>query len=87
MQPITRPGLTITLICANKDGIYYLNGTTWTNRLNLGTTRDDTDKWFFAEGNGQSWACNGLDNVYVTTDPSATNYAAITWDTATVGGS
>lgn len=76
-----------TLLAANKDGIYYLNGSTWTNRLNLGTTRDDTDKWFFAEGNGQSWACNGLDNVYVTTNPSTTNYAAISWDTSTVGSS
>jgi hypothetical protein len=78
---------TSTLICATKDSIYYLNGTTWTNRLNLGTTRSDTDKWFFAEGGSQSIACNGLDNVYTSTDPSATNYTAITWDTATVGSS
>lgn len=76
-----------TLLCGTKDSIYYLNGTAWTNRLNLGTTRADTDKWFFAEGNGQSWAVNGQDSVYVTTNPATTNYSAITWDTATVGGS
>lgn len=75
------------LLAANKDGIYYLNGTTWTNRLNLGTTRADTDKWFFAEGNTQSWACNGLDSVYVSSNPSSTNYTAITWDTSTIGSS
>lgn len=80
-------GGAVTLLGGNKDGIYYLNGTTWVNRLNLGTTRADTDKWFFAEGNGQSWACNGLDSVYVSTDPSSNNYSAISWDTATVGGS
>lgn len=80
-------GQTNTLLAANKDGIYYLNGTTWTNRLNLGTTRADTDKWFFAEGDGNSWACNGLDNVYTSSDPTSSNYTAITWDTSTVGGS
>ena len=42
-----------TLLCGTKDSLYYLNGTTWVNRLNLGSTRTDTDKWFFAEGNGQ----------------------------------
>jgi len=74
-----------TLLRGHPDGIDYLSTLTWTNRLNLGTTRAVTDKWFFAEGDGASYACNGLDSVYQSTDPTSVSYTAVTWDTSTVG--
>ena len=82
-----KPDGTSVLLCATKDSIYSVSGTTLTNRLNLGTTRSDTDKWFFAEGDSNSWATNGVDPIQLSSDPSSSGYSAITWDTATVGGS
>lgn len=76
-----------TLLCATTNNIYYLNGTTWTDRLALTPTGDVSNKWFFAEIAGVSYASNGVDNIYQSTNPSTTNYTAITWDTATVGSS
>lgn len=78
-----------TLIRGHKDGVDYLNGTTWVNRLNLGTTRTDKDKIFFAEGGGYSWFTNGVDPIHRSTNPSSTNYTSVSadWVTTTVGGS
>lgn len=76
-----------TLIRGHKDGVDYLNGTTWVNRLNLGTTRTDKDKIWFAEGGGYSWFTNGVDQIYRTLSPSTTNYTTFSWDTSTIGGS
>lgn len=76
---VRRDGTT-KLYTADKDGIYELSGTSWTNRLNLSTTRADTDKWWFAEINNEMYATNGVDNIYKATTGS---FGAISWDTTT----
>jgi len=73
-----------TLIAGNKDGLWRLSGTTWAQRLNLGSTVTDTDKWFFAEIGDASYAvCKAALEVYRSTNPASTNYTAVTWDTST----
>lgn len=72
------------MVGANKDGLWYNNGSTWTQRLNLGTSVADTDKWFFAEiGDAHYATCKAAGEVYRSTNPSTTNYTAVTWDTST----
>ena len=76
----TRNDGTGRLYAADKDGIYELSGTSWNNRLNLGTTRAVTDKWWFAEIDNAVYATNGVDNIYKATTGS---FSAISWDTST----
>ena len=74
----------VQLVAGNKDGLYYLNGTSWTQRLNLGTTKTDKDKWFFAEIGDALYAVNhAAGEVYRTANVATTNFGAVTWDTAT----
>lgn len=74
------------LVAGNKDGLWYLNGTTWTQRLNLSPTLTDKDKWFFAEINNSLYAVNKqAGEVYSRGDITTGNFAAITWDTSTNG--
>lgn len=71
---------TSKLYAATDDGINELSGTAWTNRLNLGTTRDEINKWWFAEINNIVFATNGVDNIYSATTGA---FSAVTWDTTT----
>lgn len=72
------------LIAGNKDGLWRLNGTSFEQRLNLGSSVTDEDKWFFAEIDDTHYAVNkATGEVYKTANPSTTNYTAVTWDTST----
>lgn len=70
------------LQCATPDGIFQLSGTSWTNKLNLGTTRTETDKWFLTEYLDAFFATNGVDNIYRQATAGG-SYSAISWDTST----
>jgi len=80
---VRRDGTTY-FFAGTTDGIELQSGGGWTNKLNLGTTRATTDKWFFAEFTNAIFATNGIDNIYTATTGS---FSAISWDTSTdVGG-
>ncbi len=71
---------TSKLYAATNDGINELSGTSWTNRLNLATTRALTDKWFFAEIGDAVYATNGVDQIQRATTAAFGN---MTFDTTT----
>lgn len=73
----------VQLVAGDRDGLLYLNGTSWTRRLNLSVTQTDKDKWFFAEIGDALYAVNkAAGEVYRTANVGTTNFAAVTWDTA-----
>lgn len=74
---------TVRLLAGTVDGIEEFNGTGWTNRLNLGSTRTTSDKWSFCEIFDRVYAVNGTDSVYNST---TAGFSAVSWDTSTDGG-